>query len=237
MSNMFAFDWWAVSVMALLIFILVAGFVMDAYAVLLKIGQFSGVGEMLAMSNLVQYMARMSNVLVILILSILFETQVLSVSIVLVFLTASFLGAIAVYVLTKSESFCSLVRFFLMPFLYPSFKKLAQKNIWKELNFSFKEFNRLTFFSTFTNSLIVLAMFAPFGIAYAYPEIRMTSVYVGQLINFLATILVFSIQDPISMRLIDHEKYDDVGVSLVFGRIFSYGITIVIFLFIQINFS
>jgi len=65
----------------------------------------------------------------------------------------------------------------------------------------------------------------------------MTSVYVGQLINFLATILVFSIQDPISMRLIDLEKYDDVGVSLVFGRIFSYGITVVIFLFIQINFS
>jgi hypothetical protein len=39
------------------------------------------------------------------------------------------------------------------------------------------------------------------------------------------------------MRLIDLEKYDDVGVSLVFGRIFSYGITVVIFLFIQINFS
>lgn len=236
MSNIFGIDWVAVGVIALLVFILVAGFVMDAYAVLLKISQFSGVGEMLAMSNLVQYMARMSNVLVIFILSILFETKVLSVSIALVFLCASFFGAISVYVLTKSESFCAWVRRLLLPFLYPSFKKLAKQNIWKELNFSKKEFNRLTFFSTFTNSLIVLAMFAPFGIAYAYPEIRMTSVYVGQLINFLATILVFSIQDPISMRLIDLEKYDDVGISLVFGRIFSYLMTIGIFLLIHLGF-
>jgi hypothetical protein len=235
-SNIFAIDWWVVSVIALLVFILVAGFVMDAYAVLLKIGQFSGVGEMLAMSNLVQYMARMSNVLVIFILSILFETKFLDVSITLVFLCASFLGAISVFVLTKSESFCALIRIVLMPFLYPSFKKLAKQNIWKELNFSNKKLNRLTFFSTFTNSLIVLAMFAPFGIAYAYPEIRMTSVYVGQLINFLATILVFSIQDPISMRLIDLEKYDDVGISLVFGRVFSYVITVVIFLIIHLGF-
>lgn len=232
MSSLLQMNSISALIVLVLVMILIAGFLLDAYAVLLKIGQFSGVGEMLAMSNLVQYMARMSNVLVIFALSLLFETNRLNVSVAFVFLLATFMGAIAVYALTKSQKFCSVIRLFLTPFLYPSFKGLAKKDIWRELNFSFKEFNRLTFFSTFTNGLIVLAMFAPFGIAYAYPEIRMTSVYVGQLINFLATILVFSIQDPISMRLIDHERYEDVGVSLVFGRIFSYIITIFIFLLI-----
>lgn len=232
MSSLLQMNSISALIVLVLVMILIAGFLLDAYAVLLKIGQFSGVGEMLAMSNLVQYMARMSNVLVIFALSLLFETNRLNVSVAFVFLLATFMGAIAVYALTKSQKFCSVIRLFLTPFLYPSFKSLAKKDIWRELNFSFKEFNRLTFFSTFTNGLIVLAMFAPFGIAYAYPEIRMTSVYVGQLINFLATILVFSIQDPISMRLIDHEKYEDVGVSLVFGRVFSYIITIFIFLLI-----
>jgi len=219
----------SVLIVLILVIILIAGFLLDAYAVLLKIGQFSGVGEMLAMSNLVQYMARMSNVLVIFALSFLFETNRLNVSVAFVFLLATFMGAIAVYVLTKSQKFCSVIQFFLTPFLYPSFKGLAKKNIWKNLNFSKYELNRLTFFSTVTNSLIVLAMFVPFGIAYAYPEIRMTSVYVGQLINFFATILVFSIQDPISMRLIDSEQYQNVGISLVFGRIFSYIIVTLIF--------
>jgi hypothetical protein len=221
-------------IVLVLVVILIVGFLLDAYAVLLKISQFSGVGEMLAMSNLVQYMARMSNVLVIFALSFLFETNRLNVSVAFVFLLATFIGVFAVYALTKSQKFCSVIQLFLTPFLYPSFKVLAKKNIWKNLNFSKSELNRLTFFSTVTNSLIVLAMFVPFGIAYAYPEIRMTSVYVGQLINFFATILVFSIQDPISMRLIDSEEYQNVGISLVFGRVFSYIVVTLIFGFILI---
>ncbi len=234
MSSLLQMSSGSALIVLVLVLILIVGFLLDAYAVLLKISQFSGVGEMLAMSNLVQYMARMSNVLVIFALSFLFETNRLNVSVAFVFLMATFIGAFAVYALTKSQKFCSVIQLFLTPFLYPSFKALANKNIWKNLNFSKSELNKLTFFSTVTNSLIVLAMFVPFGIAYAYPEIRMTSVYVGQLINFFATILVFSIQDPISMRLIDSEQYQNVGISLVFGRIFSYIVATLIFGFILI---
>jgi hypothetical protein len=65
-------------------------------------------------------------------------------------------------------------------------------------------------------------MFVPFGLASHYPELRMTSVYVGQLINFFATLLVFAVQDPVSMRLVDNDVLDEVGAALLYGRVFSY---------------
>ena len=73
---------------------------------------------------------------------------------------------------------------------------------------------KLAGISTLTNLLIVIAMFVPFGIASHYPEMRMTSVYFGQLINFFATLLVFGMQDPVSMRLVDGGVLEEVGAAL-----------------------
>ena len=72
-------------------------------------------------------------------------------------------------------------------------------------------------------------MYIPFGIATLYPEMRMTSVYFGQLMNFFATLLVFAIQDPVSMRLIDAGNLKEAGTSLLYGRVFSYCLTALVF--------
>ena len=61
-------------IIAGLISVLVFGFVMDGYAVFLRVAGVEGLAESLAMANLVQYIARISNVLVIFVLSFAFET-------------------------------------------------------------------------------------------------------------------------------------------------------------------
>jgi riboflavin transporter FmnP len=78
-------------------------------------------------------------------------------------------------------------------------------------------------------------MFIPFGIASLYPEMRMTSVYVGQLMNFFATLLVFGIQDPISMRMVDAGSLKEAGTALLYGRVFSYVMAAAFFAFLLLT--
>ena len=213
----------------ILISVLMLGFVMDAYAVFLRVAGVEGLAEMLAMSNLVQYIARVSNVLVIFILSFAFETGLLSISVSSIFFFASLLGVLTVYILVKSSYFANAVRLLLVPILYPSFRNVARISVWKDIGRVAQGSFKLGLYSTLTNTLIVIAMYLPFGIANAYPEMRMTSVYVGQLMNFFATLLVFSIQDPISMRLVDAGNLKEARTSLLDGRLFSYIIACVFF--------
>lgn len=218
----FGLDLSAVILIGILVSVLIFGFVMDAYAVFLRVAGVDGLGEVLAMSNLVQYIARISNVLVIFILSFAFETGRLTAPVSLIFLLASLVGIITVYALIKSKQFCNLVRIALLPVLYLSFRHVAKIDVWRDTGHFKKASLKLAAYSAITNMLIVIAMFIPFGIASFYPEMRMTSVYVGQLMNFFATILVFAIQDPISMRMVDAGSLKEAGTALLYGRVFSY---------------
>lgn len=213
----------------LLVSVLVFGFVMDGYAVFLRIVGAEGLAESLAMANLVQYIARISNVIVIFVMSYSFETGHLTVKVALVFLLACFFGLIFVTALIRMQRFCNAVTLCLRPLLYFSFRKISDKPVWRDLGKFRLNAVKLISISTFTNSLIVMAMFVPFGIASYYPEMRMTSVYVGQLINFFATLLVFGIQDPVSMRLVDGGALEEVGGALLYGRVISYFVSMAIF--------
>jgi hypothetical protein len=167
--------------------------------------------------------------LVIFILSFAFETGRLTTPVALIFLLASLLGIVTVYALIKSKQFCNLVRITLLPILYLSFRHVAKINAWRDTGHFKKASLRLATYSAVTNMLIVIAMFIPFGIASFYPEMRMTSVYVGQLMNFFATILVFAIQDPISMRMVDSGSLKEAGTALLYGRVFSYALAVIFF--------
>lgn len=228
MSNIFH-DTSGLIVFCSLVTVLMVGFVLDSYAVFLRVAGIHGLAEVLAMSNLVQYLARISNVVVIFILSFAFETGRLTVPVSLIFFLASILGIITVFSLIQSRALCNFVRVLLIPILYPSFKHVSKISVWRDTgHFSSGSF-KLALYSALTNTLIVVAMYIPFGIATLYPEMRMTSVYFGQLMNFFATLLVFAIQDPISMRLIDSGSLKEAGTSLLYGRVFSYGLTALIF--------
>lgn len=212
-----------------LVIMLVLGFVIDAYSVFLKVAVVDGLGESLAMANLVQYLARISNVLVVFFLSFAFETGRLESDVVYLFMLASGLGVISVITLLYVKRACDLVTCSLFPVLYFPFPMLSRRLVWQDLRLFDAKQLRLVVTSAATNFLIVLAMFVPFGIAAIYPEMRMTSVYIGQLVNFLATLLFFSLQEPVSMRLVDEEAYQSVGSALLWGRVSSYILALVIF--------
>ena len=213
-----------------LVLILVFGFVMDGYSVFLRVAGVEGLAEILAMANLVQYIARISNVVVIFALSFAFETGRLATDVAVIFLISSLLGMFVVFFLIRSSQFCNLVTFCLRPVLYLSFKEISKKTIWRNVGSVHLRSLKLATISTSTNALIVIAMFVPFGIASYYPEMRMTSVYTGQLVNFFATLLVFAIQDPVSMRLVDNGSLEEVGSALLYGRVFSYFLASLLFL-------
>lgn len=219
----------AAILIGILVSVLIFGFVMDAYAVFLRVAGIDGLGEVLAMSNLVQYIARISNVLVIFILSFAFETGKLTTPVSLIFLLASLVGLVAVYGLIQSNRFCKVVRLALLPILYPSFRHVAKVDVWRDTGHFKKASLKLAAYSAITNMLIVIAMFIPFGIASLYPEMRMTSVYVGQLMNFFATLLVFAIQDPVSMRMVDSGSLKEAGTALLYGRVLSYALAALFF--------
>jgi hypothetical protein len=219
----------AAILIGILVSVLIFGFVMDAYAVFLRVAGIDGLGEVLAMSNLVQYIARISNVLVIFILSFAFETGKLTTPVSLIFLLASLVGLVTVYALIQSNRFCNVVRLALLPILYPSFRHVAKVNVWRDTGHLKKASLKLATYSAITNMLIVIAMFIPFGIASLYPEMRMTSVYVGQLMNFFATLLVFAIQDPVSMRMVDSGSLKEAGTALLYGRVLSYALAALFF--------
>jgi hypothetical protein len=210
--------------------ILVFGFLMDGYAVFLRVAKVDGVAEVLAMAALVQYFARISNVIVIFALSYAFESNNLTVDISLIFFTSSLLGMFLVFAMIRSERFCNCITWCLRPALYFSFKSRSGKNIWHAMGPIKLELIKLASLSMLTNFIIVLAMFIPFGIASRYPEVRMTSVYFGQLMNFFATLLVFGFQDPISMRTVDGGRHADVGAALIYGRVASYFLASLIFM-------
>lgn len=219
----------AAILIGILVSVLIFGFVMDAYAVFLRVAGIDGLGEVLAMSNLVQYIARISNVLVIFILSFAFETGKLTTPVSLIFLLASLVGLVTVYGLIQSNRFCNVVRLVLLPVLYPSFRHVAKVDVWRDIGHFKKASLKLAAYSAITNMLIVIAMFIPFGIASLYPEMRMTSVYVGQLMNFFATLLVFAIQDPVSMRMVDGGSLKEAGTALLYGRVLSYALAALFF--------
>lgn len=213
----------------LLVAVLIFGFVMDGYAVFLRVAGVDGLAEILAMANLVQYIARISNVVVIFALSFAFETGRLTVEVALVFLIASLLGMLVVFLLIRSRQFCDVLTLCLRPVLYFSFRNISRSYVWRDVGALKAKTLKLVAISILTNLLIILAMFVPFGIASYYPEMRMTSVYLGQLINFFATLLVFAIQDPVSMRLVDGGVLEEVGSALLYGRVISYFFASIVF--------
>lgn len=214
----------------ILITVLTFGFILDAYSVFVKVTDVDGLAETLAMANLVQYLARISNVVVVFILSFSFETGRLSANISFLFLVASLLGLIAVLCLIYSSQFCNFITICLHPILHLSFAKISKIPVWRNLERVNRKSFKLAGISVITNAMIILAMFVPFGIASYYPEMRMTSVYVGQLVNFFATLLIFAVQDPVSMRLVDGGTLVGAGSALLFGRALSYLLSAFVFL-------
>ena len=117
-----------------------------------------------------------------------------------------------------------------------SFPVISKKRIWKNvsINFNRGSINKVSIFSCLINSSLIFAMFIPFGISEKFPEYRMTSVYVGQIINFFSTFLTFGLLDPKIMRNVSEGDFHTVIKNQIAGKFASYIIMCCIFFIVGI---
>lgn len=196
---------------------------LEIYAYLLKGVKTKGVGrQLIGLANWIQYVARIMYVFVLLVLSYMFEVVGLGDEILKVILVSFVISFILSIMLCIVSSFRSMFRVSLIPltvFTYPSLKNLSIElnNKTTVLNFEF-------FLSLFSSWLIGLAFVLPFTIAAKFPELRMMATYSGQVLNFIATAIVFSKIEPRIFKELDYEEAENnevccAAVSVIITKI------------------
>ena len=219
-----------------LCFLLIVGFLFDTYAIFLRLGRKKNISEYIAAANLIQYMARILNMGVIFIITFLFEIKKLEFKISFLFSLSCFFGFFVVYFFVKYRGFANFINKLISFPLYLSFPLISKRRIWKriDLNFSRKKLNKISIFSFLINSFLIFAMFVPFGISEKFPEYRMTSVYIGQIISFFSTFLTFGLLDPNIMTSVSRGDVYKAIQNQVFGRFISYAMMSAIFMSIGV---
>lgn len=147
-----------------------------------------------------------------------------------------FFGIFVVYFFVKYRGFANFINKIISFPLYLSFPLISKRRIWKsvDLNFSRKNLNKISIFSFLINSFLIFAMFVPFGISEKFPEYRMTSVYIGQIISFFSTFLTFGLLDPNIMTSVSRGDVYKAIQNQVFGRFISYVMMSAIFMIIGV---
>lgn len=212
----------------LIISALSLSFTLDAHSILIRTQNTEDQqGELLALANLVQYISRMIIVLSIFLISIATETKHIKINYEMIFAGSSLISLLLIILLIKSEFFSNAICTAVRPAIILFFRSMAHKTFWKKIKLT--NVARLTYSSFGMNSLAIAAAFIPFLIADYMPQYRMTSVYAGQMLNFGATALVLTIQDPNAMRLLDSGNADAARSSILIGRILSHAFAVLIF--------
>ena len=224
-------------IFSFLCFLLIVGFLFDTYAIFLRLGRQKNISEYMAAANLIQYMARILNMGVVFLITFLFEIKKVNLNISLIFSLACFFGIFVVYFFSKYRLFANFINKIISIPLYLSFPIISKKRIWKNIFFSFNlnSFNKISIFSFLINSFLIFAMFIPFGISEKFPEYRMTSVYIGQILSFFSTFLTFGLLDPNIMRKVGCGDVYRALHSQIIGRFFSYIVMSIVFLCIGLS--
>lgn len=202
-------------------------FLFDAFSLYVKTEKTEKRGEYLAYANLIQYIARLLNMLSVFLMAIIYENSEVKLNLVAILCMSGFFGVVLLVIGLHYRWPYKFAVILMYPITYLSFNKIKDNVCWKTIEYkriSFKVFCS----SVATYLLIIFGMFAPFFIAEVFPNMRMTSVYVGQILNFAATITVLAYQEPAMMRILDLNGNEIIRATMVYSRIFTY-IMLIIF--------
>lgn len=201
---------------------LVLSFVIDIYVIFLRFARQSKLAEFMSAANLVQYVSRIINMLVIFTITIYYEKGA-DVNPVFIFSTSCFISVFVILIMIRKKVFFKLFgKFFIGFILIKTFPSIKNISVWKDIEIRKKISFKVAFSSFVVNTAILLAMFVPFGVANSYPEYRMTAVYFGQIVNFSSTLMNFALLDPLLVRELRSGKVFSMLGGQIMGRIFSY---------------
>lgn len=206
------------SVLALVILpvIFAASVVLDVYGYYVRSTvDINEQAQVLAFGNWVIYIARVLGIGFSFLLAICFEMGVLS-DVSLVFCIGFCLSLVMVFFVVKepvAERFlCKLFHFV----FYIPFATMSSRLFWRPLHIGLGMRGGAMFISA---GFMYWALLLPFIIAKYFPDVRMTAVFVGQIMSFVSTVISLSYLEPRLMKFLD-EKSDVRHVdSMVFGRV------------------
>ena len=210
----------------LIILTLVGAQVFDIYAVMVRARvNLDGTTQILAIANWVQYLARIMNMVSIFGISLLLEKNVTTLGVPAMFGYSMCVGLFVTFFVCRSKHASVLLKYLQIFGFSGVFGALGKKEYWWCVEF--KAASNVTFFSVVVSLLINLAIIMPFVLSLKYPEVRMTLAYTGQLLNFCASIIMFTYVDRVFFRALDVGNEMSCAASIITGKLIGQAILVV----------
>ena len=217
---------------ALLIFILFVANIIDVYS--LRFRYFVGAyrGSSISYSNIISYKARLLYVISGMLFALRFERSG----------AATMPYQEMLIVSTLSLAFCILYQKFLFldQFLTSILGPIGSRFIVGKVAFSQKEASHdvainwmLAIGSAFVYFLISASIAIPVIISKHVPGYQISAVYIGNIINFIATSISLTFIEPLSMKIVDERSSGLSLNSFYVGRRISYFLSSVVWLFVS----
>lgn len=208
-----------VSVFELLVIVtLVGAQVFDVYAVMVRARvNVDGTTQVLAIANWVQYLARIMNMVSVFGISLLLEKKVTTIGVPAMFGYSMCVGLLLIIFVCKSQYASKPLKYIQILGFTGVFGALGIKEYWWRIDFDY--LSKVTFFSVLVSLLINLAIVMPFVLSMKYPEIRMTLAYTGQLLNFCASIIMFTYVDRVFFKALDAGNEIKCAASIITGKL------------------
>jgi len=174
--------------------------------------------QLIAKANWVQYQARILTMVSVVILTYSYERNLITFSIFyllsLVFLISAIIGVMYI----RYFNFYNFSNILLNLPTYFSFKNLYREKYYYKIKIVV---GKVWGYSLLLNLLINFAIVIPFVLAANNPDIRMTSAYIGQALNFIASVVNFNLVEPKYYRALDQGMESSVSSQIILSKIFS----------------
>jgi len=204
---------------AIIIAILTLAMLFDLYSQFIRANiSAKGTSQLIGKSNWVQYQARILTMLSVVLLTYCYEKNIISFDINSL-LSAAFLvsGIFGIFYIKNKSIFYAFNSLLDIP-TYFTFSKFYKEK------YSIRTTLKLDkiFLSSFAVNLAInSAIVIPFILAEKYPDMRMTSAYVGQLLNFFGSIINFNLIEPAFYRALDAKTEQVVASQIIYSKILS----------------
>lgn len=174
--------------------------------------------QLIGKSNWIQYQARIVTMISVVLTTYSYEKKLINFSILTILAMAFAFSGVLGIIYVRSKLIFKFVNWFLNIPTYFSFKLFYKEKY--NLNLIL-ELNGVFVYSLIFNSLINYAIVFPFILADKNPEMRMTSAYIGQLLNFCASIINFNFIEPAFYRALDGAFEEKIASQIIYSKIAS----------------
>lgn len=219
-------SYWVSSFEVLVILTLIGAQVFDVYAVMVRARvNVDGTTQVLAIANWVQYLARIMNMVSVFGISLLLEKNITTIGVPAMFGYSMCVGLFFIIFVCRSKYASLPLKYLQILGFSGVFGELGKKEYWWCVRFD--AVSKVAFCSIVVSLLINLAIIMPFVLSIKYPEIRMTLAYTGQLLNFCASIIMFTYVDRVFFRALDAGNEMSCAASIITGKLIGQVVLVV----------